>query len=144
MGVLVNPDSLEAKERVKWEAQHTPYGPPGRSYVHRDFPMMLHLAGPPFGGLGPITIIEQQEVGSEREAEFYRSRGFRPTPLEALEAYEAQQVEFAKLNANLEYQKKNTLSPRAAAEVEAAQNAVAGHLPSVPVTPIKPRAKEEK
>lgn len=141
MGILHSPDSNESKERVKWEAQYSPFGPGLRPYVKRPFPMMIHLAGPPPGGMGPVTIIEQMEVGSEQEMEFPYARGFRETPLDAILAYEAQQLEFAKLAANLEYQKKNQLSVKAAAEVEAAQDASPTHLPMVPETPVKPRVK---
>lgn len=141
MGILIAPDSNESKERVKWEAQHTPWGPGLRPYIKREYPMMLHLAGPPEGGLGAIRIIEQVTVESPEASGPYVSRGFRATPLEALEAYEGQQLEFARLAANLDYQKR-TLSPRATAEVEQAQEAHGdGHLPSVPVTPIAPRRK---
>jgi hypothetical protein len=140
--LLHSPQSNESVERVKWEAQYTPFGPPGRPYVKRDYPMMMFLAGRPESGMGPDTIIEQEIVeDSGGQEDFLRSRGFRETPLEAIKAFQGQQLEFAKLAANLEYQKKNQLSPRAAAEVEAAQEASAGHLPMVPETPIKPRAK---
>ena len=140
--LLHSPQSEESKERVKWEAQYSAFGPGLRPYVKRDYPMMMYLAGRPENGMGPDTIIEQEIVeDSGSHEDFLRSRGFRPTPKEALEMFQGQQVEFAKLAANLEYQKKNQLSPRAAAEVEAAQDAHAGHLPGVPETPIRPRAK---
>ncbi len=146
---LYPPGSPESKERTKWEAQHSAYGPPGRPYVKREYPLMMHLAGRPvddYGNpkMGPDTIIEQELVdyGESGREEFLRSRGFRETPLEALKAFKAQQTEFAELAANLEYQKKNQLSPKAAAEVEAAQDAHPTHLPMVPETPIRPRSQE--
>ncbi len=141
--ILHSVDSPESLERTKWEAQHTMYGDPGRPYVKRDYPMMLYLAGRPESGMGPDTLLEQEEVdaGEGSRYEFLRSRGFRETPLEALAAFKAQQTEFAELAANLEYQKKHQLSPKAAAEVEAAQDASPHHLPMVPETPIKPRTK---
>jgi hypothetical protein len=140
--LLHSPQSNESKERVKWEAQWSSFGPGLRPYVKRDYPMMLYLAGRPESGMGPDTIIEQEIVeDAGGQEDFLRSRGFRPTPLEALEAFQGQQLEFAKLAANLEYQKKNQLSPRAAAEVEAAQDASPTHLPMVPETPIKQRVK---
>jgi hypothetical protein len=139
--ILHSPSTNEAKERVKFEAQYSAFGPGLRPYIKRQYPMMMHLAGPPEGGMGATAIIDQIVVDSEHESEFPYSRGFRDTPLDAILAYEAQQLEFAKLAANLEYQKKNQLSPRAAAEVEAAQDAHPTHLPMVPETPVKPRAK---
>lgn len=140
--IVHSPAAPESRERVKWEAQNGPYGYAKRPYVKRDYPMMLHLAGRPASGIGPDTILEQEIVdGPGPQEEFLRSRGFCDTPLDALAAFKAQSQEFARLAANLEYQKKNELSPLAAAEVEAAQDAHDGHLPMVPVTPIKPRAK---
>jgi hypothetical protein len=144
--VVHSPASPESKERCKWEAQNSMYGYGRRPYVKRDWPMMWYLAGRPLDErgepkMGPDTIIEQVEIESEEQTEYHRSRGFRPTPLEALEVFKKQQTEFASLAANLEYQKKNQLSPRAAAEVEAAQDASATHLPMVPETPIRSRAR---
>lgn len=140
--MLHSPESPESQERVKFEAEYSPWGAPKRPYIHRDYPMMMHLAGPPQGGMGAITIIESETVdGPGLHQDHLHSRGFRPTPLEALAHYEATQTEYMKLSGNLEYQKKNTLSERAAAEVTAAQNAHNGHLPMVPETPIRRRVK---
>lgn len=141
--VMHSPSSAYAKERVKWEAHPSILGQGLRPYVKRDFPMMLHLAGPPEGGLGAITIIDTRTVGSAREADEWSGRGFRPTPQDALDFYEAQQLEFAKLAAEQNYDVKHKLSPAAGAEVEAAQQAVSGHLPAVPETPIVRRQPKE-
>lgn len=137
MAVLHSPENAESKERVKWEAQMSAFGPGLRPYEYRPYPMMMHLAGPPSGGMGAITIVDCVTVGSDMEAAVYHQRGFRPTPLEALDAYEAQQLEFAKLAAEQNHDVKHKLSAKAGAEVLAAQNAYPGHLPSVPETPIK-------
>ncbi len=148
MPVLYAPESPESQERTKFEAQYSPWGPPKKPYVFGPYPMMLHKAGPPSQlpgapatAMGAITIVDTKVVASEGEGNHYREQGFRNTPLEALNAYEAMIEEHAKLAANLEHQKKNQLSERAAAEVQAAQDAHSGHLPSVPVTPIAPRRK---
>jgi hypothetical protein len=141
---VIHPQSSNyARERVKWEANYTRLGPPGRPYVKRDFPMVVYLGGRPEGGLGADTVIAYETVGSEREFEQWRQRGYRETPNEALAAFAAQELEFAKLNANLEHQKRHGLSEGAVAEVEAAQNAVTGHLPMVPETPIVRRQPRE-
>lgn len=144
MGVLHSPESNYSKEIVKWEAQRSEHGVGQRPYVYREYPTMMYLAGPPDGGIGAITIAEQVEVGSDNEAEHYRQRGYRPQPLAAIEAYEAQQLEFARLAAEQNYEVKHKLSPRAGAEVMAAQEAVSGHLPSVPVTGIKSHASKKE
>lgn len=141
MAILRDPDSREAVERTKWEAHYTAFGPGQRPYVKRDYPMMLHKAGRPSGGIGAAIIVEHQEVGSEREADEYRSRGFRPTPLEALDLWDRQQHEVAELAAELNWEAKNRHSERARAEIETAQAGAVDHLASVPVTPIKPRAR---
>ena len=142
--VLHSPSSNYAKERVKWESHYTPLGAPQRPYVKREYPMMLLLAGPPEGGLGAITVIAHETVHSEREREDWERRGYRPTPAEAIDAYEAQQLEFAKLAAEQNWDVKNRLSPKAAAEVEAAQDAHSGHLPVVPETPIVRRQLKDQ
>lgn len=143
MAVLYAPDTPYAKERVKWEAQYSEMGPGLKPYVKRDFPMMLHLAGPPAGGLGAPVIIETVIVDSEQEAVFPRSRGFRPTPQEAIDAQTAQQTEFATLAANRNWQEKTgKLSAKAVTEMRVAEDQVGGHLPDVPVTPIKKRGRK--
>src|SRR5215470_14222313 len=113
---LENPNSPYAKERVKFEMDHSPFGAPGRdrrTIGFKEYPMMLFLAGPPEGGLGAITLIDYCIVGSDRERNEKEQLGFRTTPAEAIKAYEATDLEHAKLNANLEHQKAHTLSPKA-------------------------------
>lgn len=151
MPVLYAPESPESQERTKFEAQYSPWGPPKKPYMFGPYPMMLHMAGPPsklpgapVTAMGAITIVDTIVVQSEGEGNVYRERGFRNTPLEALDAYEQMIGQHAELAANLEYQKKNTLSEPAAAEVQRAQDAVSGHLPAVPVTPIAPRRKNQE
>lgn len=145
MSVINAPDTEYSKERVRWEAQHTECGPPGRPYVFREFPMRIFKAGRPENGLGAHIITDEIEVGSENEEAQYRSRGFRRSPKEACDVLDAQQAEFAALNAELNYEQKNKLSDRASAEVDAARAEHAGgishHLPAVPVTPIKKRGR---
>lgn len=120
-------------------------GPGLRPYEHRDFPWMMHKAGRPLDDhgnvkMGPNTIIECRVADTEKDFDLMRHEGFRGTPLEALAAFEAQQVEFAKLAAEITYDVKKKLSPNAGAEVEAAQAQHAGHMPEVPSMPIKRKA----
>src|ERR1035437_10220721 len=117
-------------------------GPGLRPYVYRPFPMMMHKAGRPDKGLGANAIIEQRVAESEAQAELLRHEGFRNTPLEALDAFESQQLEFAKLAAEINYDVKKKLSRKAGSEVEAAQAAHSGHMPAVPETPIKKRGRK--
>lgn len=140
--VMRSPSEPYSKERAKFEATHTDVGPGKRPYVFRPYPAMFYLAGKP-EGVSKVTIMETLEVESREAEDFPRSRGFRPTPLEALQHYDDEQTEFMKLAGNLNYQVKNTLSEKAGAEVLAAMDQHSGHLPSVPVTPIAPRKKEK-
>lgn len=140
MAILHSPETPFSKESVKWESQHTAMGPGLRPYEFRDYPMMLHKAGRPDNGLGADCIVDTRTVDSELEEAHARHEGFRRTPLEALKDYTASQLEFAKLAAEIEYDKKHKLSPNAVAEVEAAQDAhVGGHMPMVPES--KPKRK---
>lgn len=141
--VLHSPSSAYAKERVKWEANYSPLGAPQRPYVKRAYPMMIFLGGRPSGGLGADTVVAEQTIESEREFESWRQRGYRESPQEAIEAYQAQELEFARLAAEQNWDVKHRLSEKAAAEVEAAQEATAGHLPMVPETPIVRRQLKE-
>lgn len=145
MSVLHAPDTPYAKERVKYEAQGTEMGPGLRPYVYREFPLMMHKAGKPEGGLGAHTIVESRIVESETQASQLFHEGFRRTPLDALQYLEDQRLEFAKLDAELNYEQKNKVSERASAEIDAARAAHTGdvshHLPAVPVTPIRKRGR---
>lgn len=139
MPVLHSPESAYSQEMRKHEAQHSQFGPPGRPYVKRDFPMMMHKAS------SPSAIAETVIAADEKDADYHWHQGFRPTPQEAFAALDRTQFEAAELHAEIEYEKKNTLmSDGAKRDVERAEDAAPGHLASVPVTPIKPRARQEK
>lgn len=143
MPVLYPPETEFAKERCRFEAFPTECGPGKRPFVQHDYPMMMHKAGRPDNGMGAHIITETRLVCSDAEENMARADGFYRKPLEAVEAFEASRLEIAKLAANLDYQKKNQLSPRAVEEVEAAQAKHPGHMPMQPVTPIKPRARKK-
>ena len=130
-------ESEYAKEARKHEAQHTDFGPPGRPYVKRDFPMTVHRAA----RRDDVTpdIVETKIVESETEMTNARERGFYPTPTKALAAFHALDLEIATLAAEREDEKRRKLSPRAVAEVNAHEEATSGHLATVPETPIRPR-----
>lgn len=136
MAVQYPKDSEHAKEVVKWEAEYTDFGKPGRPYVRRDFPMMLHKAGRR-DGVTP-DILETKQVDDEARAEDARHEGFYQTPLEALDAFHAQELEIAKLAAE-RHENERRMSRQAQAEGKAADEADGAHVASVPVTPIKPK-----
>ena len=143
MPIYFPPETEYAKERVKWEAQGTTMGDAGRPYVKREYPMMLHLAGAyPAGGVG---ILDTVIVESEQQRTARERNGWRATPLEALDAFSAQQLEFAKLSAEREYDKRHGMSPKARAEAEQHEDdAGARHLPTIPETPIRRRGRPVK
>lgn len=136
MGVQYPRDSEFAKEMVKHEAGYTDFGPPGRPYIRRDFPMTLHKAGRR-DGVTP-DILETKQVENEKAAALAQHEGFYPTPLEALEAFHAQDLELAKLAAE-RHENERRMSRLAQAEGRAADDAEGSHVASVPTTPIKPK-----
>lgn len=145
MGLVSTPETGEAKERVKWEAEHTPFGPPLRRYTYRDLPTWVHKAGrPEHGKGGKDEIIDSVVVESEKDETAKWHDGYRRNPSDALMVFADQSLEIAKLAANVDWQTKHGLSEKAVAEVHQAQSEHAGHMPSVPVTPIKKRTKKVK
>lgn len=136
MAVDYPKDSEYAKERAKWEAEHTDFGKPGRLYVKRDFPMTLHKAGRR-EGVTPV-IAETMQAGDEHVMDRERHNGFYPTPLEALDAFHALDLEIAKLAAE-RHENERRMSSLAQAEGKAADEADGAHVPSVPVTPLPPK-----
>jgi len=134
-GIVHNPQSEWAKEARKWEATHTEFGPAGRPYVHRVYPTWSFRAGEvPGGGIG---LVETRIAETEAQRTAAESSGFRMEPLEAIKAYEAQQLEYAKLAAEREYEKRHgKISARARQEVEAVEDAAgARHLPTIAPRP---------
>ena len=138
MAVLHAPESAYSKEMTKWESQYTQSGPPGRPYEYRPYPATLFKAGRINNG--PLGIVDTVVVDDHDQAQNFRSRGYYTEPLDAIQAVEAEQVEFARLAAERNYDVKFKLSPKAAAEVARAEDAHGSeHLPAVPETPIQRR-----
>lgn len=138
MAVIHSPDSAFAKESVKWEAHYTPMGPPGRPFRYQDYPMHMHKAGRPEGGLGAPVIVETCEVTNEQERTAAAQKGFSEGPDAAVRHWHAQQREFATLAAERNFHEKR-MSPKARAEAETANMNAVDHLPSVPETPLRHR-----
>ncbi len=145
MPMLIVPETAEAAERRKWEAQYSPYGPGERPYVYREFPLMLHKAGKPLDRdgnpkLGAADITDTKVVDSLDQETYWNGHGFYRNPADAVEKFKAQEVEIAKLAAEINWDVKNRLSPQAGAEVEAARQQHPGyHMPSVPETAVNRR-----
>ena len=144
MGILHSPDSAYAKEMTRWEAQGSTMGPGLRPYVKYDYPMMVHLAGSlPKGGVG---ILEQIIVEDDTRRTAARSVGYRDTPLEAIDAFNEQQLEYAKLAAERNFEVRRMSAHAQREVVQAEADAGAQHLPTIPPTPIKrrPRGRPRK
>ena len=150
MPVVHTPDTPYAQEMRRHEANYTIYGSPGRPYEFREYPAMMYRFVREAKTGTPIP--EGQIAADEHARRNLESRGFVfGGQGKALDVFEAEQTEHAKLAAELNYDVKNKLSERAAREVTDAQQTFgAQHLPVVPETPIKakgwpkgkPRAKK--
>lgn len=136
--LLISPDGDEAKERVKWEAHPTAFGPPGRPYVYQAYPKMLYRAGRNPSGVP--TIIDSYVVESETQEANLKSRGYCEGQDAALAYLHAADQEAAVLAANRAYSDRS-MSPQAQAEAAAIDSRSSSHLPVIPEQPRKPRRK---
>lgn len=127
--VVIGPQTAYAKELVKWEANHTQYGAPGRPYVYRDYPHMMYK---PTRSLrdgsvrmdGQIADDESQRERLERQGFVFGGQG------EAMQALERQEFEYAELAANRVIPEQR-MSDKARAEAAAVDDATIRHLPSI-------------
>ena len=141
MGIVHVPDSAWAKEATRWEAENSLMGPGLRRYVKRDYPMMLHKAA--VLDKGGIAIVDNQIVDDADARAKWEVMMYRATPLEAIDALKAQQLEFSKLAAERTFETRR-MSKHAQAEVAAAEAGVADHLPTILETPIRRRGRPKK
>lgn len=143
MGLAYTQDSAYAKEMVKWEAQHSQLGAPGRPYVYHEFPQRMYKASRPIGG-GPVSF-DGLTAGDEDERRNLLSRGYRVGQDKALAELESNESAIAEGAANRVYGERG-MSDKAKREADAADLATAAHLPSIPEKPRtrKPRAKKSE
>src|SRR5207245_5004672 len=139
-------DSEYAKERRKWESTHTEFGPPGKSFVFSEYPLMLYRAKRrPEGGKDPI--LEQFIVEDEQQERNMQSRGWVRGPDNAIKALEQSEHGLAQAAAERAYQDR-LMSDRAKAEAAAVDETTIQHLGSIPETPIHkkgwPKGKARK
>lgn len=132
MGRVYSIEGAYEREMTKWEARDGPMGPGLRPYVKREYPMMLHHATAALRG--GFDIDAQEIVHTEGERARLEARGFRATPLEAIDAVLAEQTEHATLAAERNFEVRR-MSPQARAEVERAEESAGTmHLPTIPET----------
>jgi hypothetical protein len=86
-----------------------------------------------------IEILDQIVVDYEGQRTQREAAGYRTNAALAIEAYKAQQTEYAELAAEREYEKRHGMSERARGEVETHEDASGEHLPTIPETPIRKR-----
>ena len=140
--VHLNQGTAYAEEMRKWEATHTKYGPPGRPFVHRDYPMMLYKATRPSTGGSPS--FDHIEVADEQERERQEARGYHAGgPAGALHALEKQEFEIAELAANRAFNDRK-MTPKAQEEAAQAERETIKHLAEIPALPIKKRGRPKK
>jgi hypothetical protein len=136
MAVVYSPDSAYAIEARKWEGQHSQYGPPGRPYEYREYPIRLSRAFRPVGG-GPVDF-DSRDAADEHEERNLASRGFCRGREKALDALEKSEQAIAEAAANRAFHDRR-MSEKAQREADAADAATAAHLPSIPEKPRRGR-----
>jgi hypothetical protein len=136
MPLAYTPESAYAKERVKWESQHTSLGPPGRPYEYQEYPKRLYKAGR-INGITP-GIVEAINVESEVEERNMRSRGFCVGQDKAIEAFHASEQALAEGAANRAFHDRRLSAP-AQREAAAADAASPHHVAEVPEKPRRGR-----
>src|SRR5216117_3722979 len=138
MGVMWSQDSGYATERRRWETTHTEFGPPGRSLVFQEFPLMVYRAKRAETGGKPI--LEHHIVGDEQEERNLLSRGFVRGPEQALARLEYQEQELARAAAERAYADQR-LSDKAKQEAAKVDESTIQHLGEIPEKKIKHRTK---
>lgn len=133
MGLAYTKESAYAQERVKWEGQHSEFGPPGRPFQYAEYPKRMSRAKDAQG-----TAFDAIDVADETEEQNMYSRGYRVGRDTAIEALLAGQKEVAEAAANRAYHEQR-MTAKARAEAEAIDNATANHLPVIPEKPRRGR-----
>ena len=145
MAVVHAPESAIGKELWKWDHTTTETHPLDAS-IHGMRPTTFQ----PYPAMGykvternPITYATAI-AGSPREQSSLEDQGFVFGGRQrAVDRYDAQQREFAKLAANRAYTDRH-MSEAAQAEAREADAATLEHLPVIPETPIKRRGRKPK
>lgn len=128
--LIVGPQTAYAQEIVKWEANYTQYGAPGRPHVHRDYPARMYKPSrPPQGG---PAVFEGATAADERERERLERVGFvYGGQGAALAALAAREFELAEVAANRALN-DSRMSAKAQAEAEAVDAGTIQHLGAIP------------
>ena len=146
--VILPPGSDEWVERSKWQRSYgldgtrpIPVSEGGRGdYAYEPFPKAVYKAG---RINGRPAIVEKRLVGDRDEMDRARDEGFQDGQHAAMQAFEAQELEFAKLSANQNFHAQR-MSEKAQAELETFNAGRATHQPNMPEQPIKRRPGRPK
>ena len=154
--VPITASNAYAAEICKWEANYTQFGPPGRPFEQRDYPMMLYKARRPVQGeraefcklkidgfeVGNI-VLEHVIAETEDHVPSQESMGFGlGGPLGAVE----RMVKLEKWMATAAAERADTdrkMSVKAQAEAAVHDERTIQHLEAIPETPIKRMQKRE-
>lgn len=144
----ISPESELGKEMAKWE----------KPYRYEPFPKMLYRAnrrpdGKPsvnesddrlFGNQpGAAELFSntcQMTVYSESELTKYLEMGWRDHPKTAMEFFEEKEKAVGNAAAHRAFEDRK-LSEKAQAEIKAAEDATAEHVPEIPRQPVRRAAK---
>lgn len=144
-GIVHNPASPYAREMAKWEMSYSPYGPPGRpreQVGQQDYPALFYKMKRRDTN-GDFVIEHYQEAGSDTEANALRARGYGRGQAEGIAVVEGYEQSIA-VAAAQRAKTERSMSDKARAEAQLADDATGQHLPSVPVTPIRKRGRPVK
>ena len=145
MPVVINPESEYGKELARWNVKR-PFSA---------FPRMLYMARKRPDGVvsvcetndalftGPDRVAHpgaaeafnatcQKTVNSEAEMAFALEQGWRATPKEALERFEAKERSIGDVAAHRAYEDRN-MSDAAKAEAKAVEDSTPEHVAEIPV-----------
>ena len=148
-GCIVAKDSDEGKEYMRWE----------KPYRFEPFPKMLYMARKRPDGVVSVSESNdrlfsvpgqmeragaaeafnascQKTVKSEDELRVALEQGWRPTPQEALERFDAKERAIGDAAANRAWSERN-MSEAAKAEAAAVDASTEDHVPTIPETPIR-------
>lgn len=144
MAVVVAPGTKYAEEVLKHEFDDfrigTDRGKRGPR-LFKEFPKMVYKAGR--NEVGKVEVVERHIVHDEQEERNLQSRGFLATQQEALDLFQREDRDLAKLAANRAYQER-TMSESARAEAQDYEASVDEHVAEIPVTPVKKRGRPAK
>lgn len=137
-GRIISTKSDEGKELMKWETHDT--------YQHQPFPQMLYRPRRCPDGVVRFAVTDAEGYDQQscltvpdataRQKAF--ESGWRATPQEALDAFEAKQQAIAETTAQRHYEDRNMSEP-AKAEARVADDASEQHVPEVKRKRGRPR-----